>query len=338
LRVVAHSDTDGICAAVQLVCTKNYSDRDVHFTKQWGEFDNTTQIMLDTHNFEFTGIIYDHHGYFWELVALKKLIKTSNWFWFPSCTSIGIYEKFKTSIPKEFKWLHIIGAVADQVSHLIPKKDWEMCPRLTESMLYPKGYYGSFKKMRKIFTCFYLSKWINTGRYIRRPEIPFQFLLQNDLEDILLGSTNELEEWRNIIFEVGRAITSQREGGLIRSSPPPRILQNGVFLWLVKTKIIKKYPPLQVHSKICSQICANRDKLSLQLCKVFVVLNLDTEGDFYEASIRTGDLDCRKVMSTLNPDVYKNRLGHYHAMGFEVKKDQVKDFITRLGEVNMDES
>jgi hypothetical protein len=329
-----HDDTDAQTAVAQFISgLENYSENDVHYVNRWGEFTEKTESMFDTYNLDFPGVIYDHHGN--ELSVQKvidsKLAKSKKWIWFDSCTSVGIYKLFKKHIPSDLRWLHIVGAIADHVPHKIKLEEWEKFPQLTERVVYLSGTKGYLSKVaRRSMLGFYLSSWINCGRYIRDPITPLKFILRYDLEDIIFSVSEELQKWKLMIHKIRKALTSESQNSIIIKSSYPRIVGNGVFLWLIRTDVIKGVPSLKVQSRLASHFYFNRKKLFLSDCNVFIVLNLDSPGDFHEVSVRGDDLfPFLKELNFLKDKKALN-LHHLNAVGLEVEKDKLKDFLAKV--------
>ena len=333
MEISAHDDVDGQSSVAQLIISGNYTEKNLKFQEKFGEFTEKTELMLDSYNLEFPGTIIDHHGSYFDVknAIENKIAKCKNWNWIPSCTSLGIFQKYQKEIPKEFFYLHILGATADGVPHLISFDIWKKYSFLyKEKMIYPSGAHGTFKQMKKsIPIIWWLCKFFNTGRYIRNPYKSLDFMLKYDLEDILLSSTNELDAWRETIYAVDNSLTSTAMNSIIRKSPNPRII-NDVFLWCIKTKISEKFPPLKIHSRICSQIFGKKEKLSLNNVKIFIVVNLDSPGEILEASARCDyGID---LVNFLN-NILKKDIGVFHhstAIGFDIKKSELKNFVLNL--------
>jgi len=334
LSLSIHDDSDAQCATAQFVSAlENYSIEDVYHIKKWGEFTEKTEVMLDTYSLEFPGVIYDHHG---NLLHVQKAIdsnlaKSKKWVWFDSCTSVGIYEMLKKDIPSDLRWLHVVGAIADQVPHKVRLEEWKKFPQLTERVIYLSGTKGYLSKvMRRSMMGFYLSSWINCGRYIREPMTPLKFILRYDLEDIIFSVSEELQKWKLMIHKIRKALTSEAENSIIIKSPYPRIIGNRVFLWLIKTDVIKGVPSLKVQSRLASHFYFNRQKLFLNDCNVFIVLNLDSPGDFYEVSVRGDDLYPFLKQLDLLKEQKSLYLHHIRATGIEIEKDKLKEFLASV--------
>lgn len=331
MSISCHEDSDGQTAVAQFISAlENYSIEDVYHIKKWGEFTDKTEVMLDTYSLDFPGVIYDHHG---NLLTVQKAIddklaKAKKWVWFEGCTATGIYKLFKKHIPPDLRWLHIVGAIADQVPHKIKLEEWKKFPQLTERMIYLSGTKGYLSKVaRRSMLGYHLGAWINTGRYIREPMTPLKFILRYDLEDIIFSVSEELQKWKLMMHKIRMALTSEAQNSIIVKSPYPRIIGNGVFLWLIRTDVIKGVPSLKVQSRLASHFYFNRNKLKLNDCSVFIVVNLNSPDDFYEVSVRGDNLLPFLKQLNLLEEQKSLYLHHIRATGLEVEKDKLKEFL-----------